>query len=58
VGVFFERSERKRMNPYVAITVGALALVGAVSIVKSAKSMVRCGCEKMKKIMRWDVCEQ
>lgn len=46
--MFFGRSEHKRMNPYVAFAVGALAFVGAVSLVKSARGMIRCGCDKVK----------
>ena len=42
------------MNPYVALAVGALAFVGVVSIVKSAKGMIRCGCEKVKSVIKPD----
>lgn len=50
--MIFGRTEQKRMSPYVALAVGALAFVGAVSIVKSAKDMMRCGCEKIKSVIR------
>jgi hypothetical protein len=45
--MFFKKSEKKHMNPYVAITVGTLAMIGAVSIVKCGKKVVRCACDKM-----------
>lgn len=50
--MFFGRSEQKRMNPYVAIAVGALAFVGAVSLVKGARGMIRYGCDKVKCMVR------
>lgn len=45
--MFLKKSEHKHLHPYITLTVGALALVGAVSIVKCAKGLMRCGCDKM-----------
>lgn len=45
--MFFKKTEKKHMNPYVAIAVGTLAMIGAVSIVKCGKRVVRCTCDKM-----------
>ena len=45
--MLFKKTDRKHLHPYVTLTVGALAVIGAVSVVKCAKSMMRCGCEKV-----------
>lgn len=45
--MFLKKSEHRRMNPYVAITIGTLAMIGAFSVVKCSKRTVRCVCDKM-----------
>ena len=38
--MFFNKTERKKGHPALALTVGALAVVGAISIVNSSKRWV------------------
>ena len=38
--MLFKRQEKKRMNPWCAIMVGGLAVVGAVSIVTACKDTI------------------
>ena len=45
--MFFGKSEKRR-NPYVTMTVGTLAMIGAVHVVKCVKGASRCVCEKMR----------
>jgi hypothetical protein len=45
--MLFRRTESRRMNPYVALTIGTLAMIGAFSVVKCSKRTVRCVCDKM-----------
>ena len=45
--MFLKKSEHRRMNPYVAITIGTLAMIGAFSVVKCSKRTVKCVCDKM-----------
>ena len=54
--MFFGRTEQRRMNPYITLAVGALAFVGVVSIVKSAKGMIECSCERIKCMIRPEEC--
>jgi len=37
----FMKSERKKRNPALIMTVGALAAIGAASIIRGGKSLVR-----------------
>ena len=50
--MFLKKTEHRRLNPYVTMAVGALALVGAVSIVKYTKNMMLSGCDKMSCALR------
>jgi len=50
--MLFKKSERKRMNPYVTMAIGTLAVIGAVSIVRCGKRMVRHTCDKMTCMVR------
>jgi hypothetical protein len=45
--MFFKKSEHRRTNPYVAITIGTLAMIGAFSVVKCSKKTVKCVSDKM-----------
>lgn len=45
--MFLKKSEHKRFHPYFTLTVGTLAIIGAASIVKCAKNVMRCGCDKV-----------
>lgn len=46
------KHERKKRNPTLVMTVGALAAVGAVTIVRGAKRIVRCTGEKVRGVLR------
>ena len=50
--MLFRRTEQKRTNPYVAITIGTLATIGAFNVVRCAKRTVRCIKNKVKVILR------
>ena len=45
--MFLRKTEHRSMNPYVAITIGTLAMIGAFSVVKCTKKTVRCVCDKV-----------
>lgn len=40
------------MNPYVALTIGTLAMIGAFSVVKCTKRTTKCMCDKMTSIFK------
>ncbi len=42
------KNERKKKNPTLVMAVGALAAVGAVSIVRSVKRIVKCTGERVR----------
>lgn len=46
--MIFGRSEHKRSNPYVVLTIGALAMIGAFHVVKCTKNSVKCVKNKIK----------
>lgn len=48
----FTKAERKRKSPALIMTVGALAAVGVVSIVKSGKKFVKGAADKMRSLVR------
>ncbi len=50
--MFFRRSERKNTNPMLTMTVAALAMVGAFSVVRCTKRMMRCTCNKMTSVVK------
>ena len=45
--MLFGKTEPRRMNPYVAMTIGTLAMIGAFSVVKCTKRTAKCMCDKM-----------
>lgn len=45
--MFLRKTEPRYMNPYVAITIGTLAMIGAFSVVKCTKRTVRNVCNKV-----------
>ena len=45
--MFLRKTEHRRMNPYVALTVGTLAMIGAFSVVRCTKRSAKCMCDKM-----------
>ena len=46
--MLFRKTEHKRSRPYMALTIGTLAMIGAFSVVKCSKRTVRCMCDKMR----------
>lgn len=48
--MFFKKTENKRSHPYVALTIGTLAMIGAFNVVKCSKRTVRCICCKAKSL--------
>ena len=46
--MFFGKTERKTRTAPVILTVGALAAIGAVSITRSGKKMIKNGVDKVK----------
>ena len=59
--MLFKKSERNRLHPYVTLTIGALTIIGAASVVRCVKGMMRCGCDRVTKmaneIMGRSACE-
>lgn len=45
--MILRRSEQRRVNPYVTLTIGALAMIGAFNVVRCTKRTV---CHMKKKI--------
>ncbi|MBQ2793294.1 MAG: hypothetical protein IKL79_02070 [Clostridia bacterium] len=45
------KNERKKRNPTLVMTVGALAAVGAVSIIRGAKRMVKGAGERVRGLL-------
>ncbi len=50
--MLFKKSDCKRANPALALTVGALAIVGAMSVVKCGKDMMDCACRRMSSMVK------
>ena len=50
--MLFGKNDHRRSNPYVAITIGTLAMIGAFSVVRCAKRTVRCASDKMTSIFK------
>ena len=46
------KSERKKRNPTLVMTVGALAAVGVISLVRGAKRVMKNTGEKVKSLIR------
>ena len=49
--MFFRKSE-KRTHPYVAMTIGTLAMIGAARVVRSVRRASRCMRSKMSVALR------
>jgi hypothetical protein len=45
--MLFGKTEHRRTHPYVALTIGTLAMIGAFSVVKCTKRTAKCMCDKM-----------
>ena len=45
--MFLRKAEHRRMHPYVALTIGTLAMIGAFSVVRCTKRSAKCMCEKV-----------
>lgn len=50
--MFLKKSEHRRTHPYVAATIGTLAMIGAFNVVKCGKRTVKCVCNKMTSMFR------
>ena len=50
--MLFRKTEHRRSHPYVALTIGTLAMIGAFSVVKCSKRTVRCAIDKMSCIIK------
>ncbi len=56
--MLFGKTEHRRTHPYVAITIGTLAMIGAFSVVRCAKKTARCTVDKMTSMFKSkDKCE-
>lgn len=54
--MFFGKSERKKTSVLPILVVGALAFVGAVSLTKKGKAVVKNTAAKVKRMMGKDEC--
>ena len=54
--MLFGKTERKRSNPILVVTVSVLAVCGAVALADSGKRMMRCVSDKMKGMLRMGNC--
>lgn len=45
--MLFKKSEHRTTHPYVAMTIGTLAMIGAFNVVRCGKRAVRCVCDKV-----------
>ena len=52
--MFLKKSEHRRSHPYVALTIGTLAMIGAFSVVRCTKRSVKCMCRKMTSMFKKD----
>lgn len=50
--MIFGKNDHRRSNPYVAITIGTLAMIGAFSVVRCAKRTARCVSNKMTSVFK------
>jgi hypothetical protein len=50
--MFFRKSEHKRAHPYVAMTIGTLAMIGAFNVVRCTKRTVHCMRNKVTNMFR------
>ena len=54
--MLFGKTEHRRSHPYIAITIGTLAMIGAFSVVRCTKRSVKTMCNKMTSMFKKD-CE-
>ncbi len=50
--MLFGRSDKKRSHPIVAVTIGGLAMLGAFSVVRCAKRMMKTSTDKVTGAMK------
>ena len=50
--MLFKKSDCKRAGTGMALTVGALAIVGAMSVIKCGKEMMGCACKRVTSVMK------
>lgn len=50
--MFLKRSEQRHAHPYLTLTIGALTLIGAASVVRCAKNAMRYGRDKVSCIFK------
>ena len=55
--MLFRKTEHRRSHPYVALTIGTLAMIGAFSVVKCSKRTVRGVFNKMGSLIKGDGCD-
>ena len=55
--MFFRKNEQKKHSVCAILTIGALAAIGAVSIVKDGKQMLNGLACKVKGFLKKDTCE-
>lgn len=49
--MFLKKSEHRRTHPYVAATIGTLAMIGAFNVVRCGKRTAKCVMGKMKSML-------
>ena len=54
--MFFRKTERKRYGACFILAVGALATIGAISVVRYGKGMIKDAGGKIKDILKKDKC--
>ena len=52
--MFFGKSERRKTSVITIMAIGALAMVGAVGIVRKGKQAIGCACDKLRGAMKRD----
>ena len=52
--MLFRKTEHNRTHPYVTMTIGTLAMIGAFNIVRCAKKTVRCMKNKVTNMFKND----
>ena len=55
--MFLRKTERKRHSVCVILTIGALAAVGAITVTRSGKQILREATSKIKGFFKKDSCE-
>lgn len=49
--MFFRKNAEKKTHPYVAMTIGTLAMIGAFEVVRCVKRSARCVRNKMSVVL-------